>query len=202
MRVAFAPRAVRRALPRPTGLGVACIAAAALGALVAAVLLLGVLASPARAETTDVRGAIYAAAAIHGVDPGPLIDLVDCETGGTFDADAAGDHRWRDGRYVPTSRGPAQINDLPTGLARHYYAQGYTDRTDAEQAADYLARISAGEWASEGVTLARWSCPVRRRANGPTDQRANVATWERTNAPTDQRANEPTEQRALVDDRR
>lgn len=147
------PTHVRRA-PAPTRLGWAV--------LIALALLLGAstgwLVGRARAEPPDVRGAIYAAAQIHGVAAEPLIELVRCETGGTFRADAAGDWRWRDGRYVPTSRGPAQINDLPTGLDRHFRAQGYDDPTDPEQAADYLARVATGEWARQGVTLARWSC--------------------------------------------
>lgn len=123
----------------------------------------------AEAESSDVRGAIYAAAHIHGVDPEPLIALVDCETAHTFDADAKGDYRWQGGRFIPTSRGPAQLNDLETGLAHHFWDLGYTDRTDPEQAADYLARVAAGEFlpGQPGapplhptgiVSLKRWTC--------------------------------------------
>lgn len=67
---------------------------------------------------------------------------------------------------MPTSRGPFQINDLPTGLFWHFLRVGYDDPTDPEQAADYVARVSAGEWASEGVTLARWSCYRRYTGSG------------------------------------
>lgn len=112
----------------------------------------------AGAEPADTVGAIYAAAQNHGVSAGRLLSLASCETGGTFDADAKGDYRWREGRYVPTSRGPFQINDLPTGLDGHFRRQGYTDRTDPEQAADYVARVLDGEFVRDGVTLARWSC--------------------------------------------
>lgn len=123
-------------------------------ALAASVLLADV----AKGEEPDTVGAIHAAAQNNGVAVAPLLALSRCETGGTFDADAAGDYRWRDGRYVPTSRGAFQINDLDTGLYRHFRAQGYRDRTDPEQAADYVARVSRGDWAREGVTLSRWTC--------------------------------------------
>lgn len=152
---AFRPH---RRLPAPTRLG--------WGVLLTLLLSATVGVAVARAEPVDVVGALYAAAEIHGVAPEPLIALVRCETAGTFDPDAKGDYRWRDGRYVPTSRGAAQINDLPTGLARHFWSLGYTDRSDPEQAADYLARVASGEFVRNPpplhphgrVTLARWSC--------------------------------------------
>lgn len=113
----------------------------------------------------DVLGAVYAAAQRYGVPAEPLVELVRCESKG--DAHAEGDHRWRAGRFVPTSRGPAQINDLPTGLAEHFWTwAGYDDRTDPEQVADYLAKVARGDYLRDGtplhpyglVTLARWSC--------------------------------------------
>lgn len=127
--------------------------------------LSGASASHAQSDP-DVQGAIYAAARIHGVDPAPLIALVRCETGGTFDPETLGDYRWREGRYVPTSRGAAQLSDLPTGLAGHFWSLGYTDRGDPEQTADYIARVYQGEFLRHPpplhpfgrVSMNRWSC--------------------------------------------
>jgi hypothetical protein len=132
-----------------------------------AVLLLGVGAPVAEAHHAqpDVLGAVYAAAQRHGVEAEPLVALVLCESHG--EAHAEGDERWRDGRFVPTSRGATQLSDLPTGLAHHFWNwAGYTDRDDPEQAADYLARVATGEFLRDGtplhpyglVTLARWTC--------------------------------------------
>jgi hypothetical protein len=56
------------------------------------------------------------------------------------------------------SHGLAQLSDLPTGLLAHFHAQGYATAYDAWEAADYLSRTAAGEFAGEGVTLKRWSC--------------------------------------------
>jgi len=82
------------------------------------------------------------------VPAGPLIALAVCES--RLDAGATGDY----GR----SHGLMQLNDRATGLIWHFYAVGYTDAYDADQAADYVARVAAGEWRREGVTLWRWSC--------------------------------------------
>ena len=98
----------------------------------------------------DVQQIIRDAAATHGANPATLLAIVRCETGNRWNADALGDRGH--------SHGIAQINDQPTGLLRHFHAQGYGSPYDPWEAADYLARVSVGEWAGEGVTLARWSC--------------------------------------------
>lgn len=140
--------------------------------LFALAVLAGVASGQAWAETTDVKGAIYAAAQIHGVDPEPLIALVACES--EFDPDAKGDHRWREGRFVPTSRGPAQISDLDTGLYAHFKLEyPGNERTDIEAVADYIARVYAGHFLPGRpaapplhphgiVSIERWSCWWRR----------------------------------------
>lgn len=112
----------------------------------------------------DVQGAVYAAAQRHHINPEPILRLFECESG--FRQHAEGDHRWIEGRFVPTSRGPAQISALPTGLARHFWSLGYTDREDPEQAADYTVRVYAGEFLRYPpplhpfgiVSIERWSC--------------------------------------------
>lgn len=119
-------------------------------------IFMAVNAAPAHAQTTDVVGAIHAAAQNHHVAAQPLLDLSRCES--RFDPNAQGDYRWRGGRYVPTSRGPFQINDLPTGLYWHFLSVGYDDPMDPEQASDYVARVAKGEFRKDGVTLSRWSC--------------------------------------------
>jgi len=96
----------------------------------------------------DPVGAIYAAADNNGVAPAVLLALAECES--RFNPSARGDY----GR----SHGLMQLNDRATGLLHHFYQQGYDDPYDPEQAADYVARVAAGEWAREGVTLGRWSC--------------------------------------------
>lgn len=149
-----------------------------LASCVVAILLAAALAhvtadaAEAHHAQPDVLGAVYAAAQRHGVDPEPLVRLVRCESRG--DAHAEGDKRWRyyDGagwRFVPTSRGAAQLNDLPTGLARHFWSLGYDDREDPEQVADYIARVRKGEFLPGRpnapplhphgvVSIDRWSC--------------------------------------------
>lgn len=112
------------------------------------------------ADQPDVLGAIHAAAQNHEVPAAPLIELARCESAGTFDPDAKGDYRWRGGRFVPTSRGVYQLNELPgTGLYYHFKREyPDNDSTDVEAVSDYVARVAKGEFAREGVTLARWSC--------------------------------------------
>jgi hypothetical protein len=134
-----------------------------------AVLGGAILVQPSEAHHAqpDVLGAVYAAAQRHGVAAEPLVALVRCES--QADAHAEGDKRWRAGRFVPTSRGSAQLSDLPTGLAHHFWSLGYTDRDDPEQAADYLARVASGEFLpgrphapplhpTGVVSIERWSC--------------------------------------------
>lgn len=135
------------------------------------VLGAGIACGPTLAEAhhaqPDVLGAVYAAAQRYGVPAEPLIALTICESHG--DAHAESDRRWIAGRFIPTSRGAAMLNDLPTGLAHHFWSIGYTDREDPEQSADYLARVSSGEFLpgqphapplhpSGVVSLARWTC--------------------------------------------
>jgi len=106
---------------------------------------------PARYEPASrgPRAVIEEAAERNGVPAGPLIALAVCES--RLDPGARGDYGRSHGLY--------QLNDLRgTGLLWHFYAVGYTDAYDADQAADYVARVYAGEWARDGVTLRRWSC--------------------------------------------
>src|SRR5262249_33382658 len=107
-------------------------------------------ATPALADggQDDPVGALYAAADNHGVEPQTLIRLAWCES--RFSPTARGDH----GR----SRGLVQLSTLDTGLYWHFLSVGYGDADDAEQAADYLARVASGEWRDRGITLRRWSC--------------------------------------------
>lgn len=120
----------------------------AAAAIAAVVLLLMPVSAVADGGQDDPVGALYAAAANHDVAPGPLISLAWCES--RFLPAARGDR----GR----SRGLVQLSTLDTGLYWHFLAAGYTDADDAEQAADYAARVAAGEWSHQGVTLRRWSC--------------------------------------------
>lgn len=86
----------------------------------------------------------------HGVDPGLLVRLAVCEAGPRLDPRAVGDRG--------TSHGLMQLSELPTGLLDHFHARGYATAYSAWESADYVARVAAGTWADEGVTLARWSC--------------------------------------------
>lgn len=92
-------------------------------------------------------------AAAHGVAAAPLVALARCES--SLDPGALGDR----GR----SHGLIQLNDRPTGLLDHFHRAGYATAYSAWQSADYLARVAAGEFAEEAVTLRRWSCWRRVR---------------------------------------
>ena len=98
----------------------------------------------------DVRAALREAAAQEGVSGDILVQIVACETGQRFNADALGDRG--------TSHGIAQLNDRPTGLLSHFYSVGYSNPYSVEQASAYLARVAAGHWSVQGITLRRWSC--------------------------------------------
>lgn len=126
-----------------------------------AILAATLVATPAtvQAESYDPVGSIYAAADNHGVSAPRLLRIAHCES-----------------RYTPSSRGDGrrshglfQLNDLPTGLYWHFLHVGYDDPYDAEQAADYTARVLAGHFLPGGpypaplhpfgiVSIDRWSC--------------------------------------------
>lgn len=91
----------------------------------------------------DPIGAVYAAAYNHGVAPYILLGIVRLESG--FNPYAVGDY----GESV----GLIQLHRR--GLRNHFYQMGYTDPYSAEQAADYLAAVAAGEF--PGVTLRHWT---------------------------------------------
>lgn len=99
-------------------------------------------------EWPDPVGIVHAAAQNHDTPAAPLLVIVACES--RFSPSARGDRGH--------SHGLVQLNDLPTGLIWHFYAVGYDDPYHPEQAADYLARVAAGEWARQGIVLGRWSC--------------------------------------------
>ena len=116
-------------------------------------------APPAQAYNGDPVGSIYAAAQNHGVDPRPLLRVAWCES--RFDPLA----HTRDGHY----HGLYMLGDVPTGLLGHFHSLGYDSAYDAEQAADYMARVLAGEFLPTGtspaplhpygiVSVRRWSC--------------------------------------------
>jgi hypothetical protein len=91
---------------------------------------------------------IQAQADMFGVNGAPLVRLGQCES--SLRPWATGDRG--------TSHGLFQINGLATGLLPHFLAAGYSDPYEPWQAAAYVARVAAGEWAAAGITLARWSC--------------------------------------------
>lgn len=113
-----------------------------------ALLAGGLSAGHVHADRAEGEAAIAEAAARWGAPLGTLRRIVECES--HFEPSAVGDS----GR----SHGLVQLNDRPTGLLGHFHAQGYGSAYNATEAADYLARVSIGTWASEGVTLGRWSC--------------------------------------------
>lgn len=102
----------------------------------------------AHADTRDVRLIVIEAAERHGASAPELLRVVNCES--RFRPDAVGDYG--------TSFGLAQLNSRPTGLLWHFYAVEYTNPFDVHQAADYLARAFAGEWAEQGIGRWRWTC--------------------------------------------
>ena len=83
-------------------------------------------------------------AAAHGAAAGPLIALSWCES--RHRADAVGDGG--------LSLGAFQIHR--DGLYRHFLAQGYSDRMNVFEAADYVARVATGQF--PGITMRHWSC--------------------------------------------
>lgn len=109
--------------------------------------------------TVDAAGAIYAAAANHNVSPVRMLRVATCES--RLNPYTRGDHGG--------SLGLFQLSSLDTGLLRHFYFVGYDDWTDAEQQADYFARVLAGDFLPGGpfpapldpygiVSVDRWSC--------------------------------------------
>lgn len=92
--------------------------------------------------------AIQQAADIYGVSRAKMYRVAWCES-------KLGDQPNGDGGH---SFGLFQLNDRETGLVWHFYRQGYPNPFDHYMAADYYARVLSGEWRSEGVTEARWSC--------------------------------------------
>jgi soluble lytic murein transglycosylase-like protein len=120
-----------------------------LAVLLSSLVLLLAECAVARADGyEDPVGAIYAAAQNNGVDPAPLISLAWCES--RFRPAARGDEGH--------SHGLMQLSDRDTGLLAHFKAVKYSDPYDPEQAADYTARTLAGDFAGQGITMARWSC--------------------------------------------
>jgi hypothetical protein len=98
----------------------------------------------------DTHQAIWDAAANHGVSYGRLRAIVACETGGTFNPRAVGDHG--------KSLGAVQLSTLPTGLYWDFETRGYDDAFDPYQSLDYLARVMTGEFTSDAITVRRWTC--------------------------------------------
>lgn len=97
----------------------------------------------------EVRAVLVERARHHGADPEVVVAIADCES--SLRPWVTGDSG--------SSHGLIQLSDLRgTGLLHHFLAVGYTDAYDAEQAADYIARVFAGEWRGDGVTPGRWSC--------------------------------------------
>lgn len=113
-----------------------------------ALLVGGLGVAPVAADRAEGEAAIAEAAARYGAPLGRLRSITECES--HFEPSALGDSGH--------SHGLVQINDRPTGLLAHFHAQGYQSAYNATEAADYLARVSIGTWAREGVTLGRWSC--------------------------------------------
>lgn len=97
---------------------------------------------------SSIRETITERAEANGVSAAAMLALAGCETGGTYNPDAVGDHG--------TSLGLFQLNTLATGLYWHFLAVGYDDWRDATQQADYVSRVAAG--AFPGIRLSRWSC--------------------------------------------
>lgn len=89
----------------------------------------------------DTLAAIDQAASTTGVTASWLARVVGCETGGTFDPYAVGDHG--------TSLGPAQLH-VGGGELSRFYAQGYGDPFDPYQAVSFMASEfalgRAGAW--------------------------------------------------------
>ena len=125
-------------------------------------LAVSVTSGVAYADSSDPIGSIYAAAANHRVSPGPMLATAFCES--QFNAKAKGDRHLR-----KPSHGLFQLSELPTGLLAHFYYVGYTDPYDAEEQADYYARVTKGDFLPGGpypaplhpygiVSTKRWSC--------------------------------------------
>lgn len=122
-------------------------------------LLLSTSTATALADSSDPIGSIYAAASNHSVSPGPMLRVAFCES--RFNPSARGDGGGSYGLY--------QLNGTPTGLLGHFYSLDYDDPFDAEQSADYYARVYAGEFLPGMpnqpplhpygiVSVERWSC--------------------------------------------
>jgi hypothetical protein len=116
--------------------------------MLALVLAAVLAASPVTPD--DTHQAIWDAAANHGVSDGRLRAIVACETGGTFNPRAVGDHG--------KSLGAVQLSTLPTGLYWDFETRGYDDAFDPYQSLDYLARVMTGEFTSDAITVRRWTC--------------------------------------------
>lgn len=114
----------------------------------ALLLLLGLSAAPAHADEA-VIAVIQERAAAHGVAAGPLVALSWCES--RHNPFAVGDRG--------ASVGAFQIHER--GLLAHFRAQGYSDRANLFESADYVARVFAGHFA--GITMSHWSCWGRAR---------------------------------------
>jgi hypothetical protein len=97
-------------------------------------------------SSDDTLSAIDQASADTGISAALLRRIVRCETGGTFNPYAVGDHG--------TSFGAVQLHR--PGLYWHFLAVGYLDPDDPYQAVEYLARVLRGDFA--GLSGSRWSC--------------------------------------------
>lgn len=123
--------------------------AAATWALLIA-LVLAILVPDDALASGGLEEVIRDRAAAHGVTWAVprLIAKADCES--SLGLNVVGDSGH--------SHGPWQLNDRDTGLVWHFYAVGYSNPYSWWESTDYVARVTTGEWASDGVTLDRWSC--------------------------------------------
>jgi hypothetical protein len=110
------------------------------------IALIGALALAGALFTADDSfQAIHDAAVNHGVSEAALLRVARCETHGTFDPYAVGDHG--------TSYGLFQLHR--GGLLGLFYV-AHSDPFDPYQAADFTAEVLAGE--HDGVWMSAWSC--------------------------------------------
>lgn len=90
----------------------------------------------------DIIATIQDAAARHGVSGDRLVAVARCETGGTFNPRAVGDHG--------TSLGIFQLHS--PGLRETFFARGFSDPFDVAEASEFAA------WAFANGLARHWTC--------------------------------------------